>query len=420
MNRLALLGETIVMRFRILLLTAIACLTSSVEACSIPVFRYALEHWQPDPFMAAVFYRGELTAEQQTLLKKLEALDEEGNPTANVMVKAIDVENEANSGLLRLWELQGTETLPWIALHAPARSGPPQRIISGEFRAELVDGLLHSPARAEAAKRLIEGDSVVWVFLESGDAEADKSSLDMLTKELARLETTLRLPEIEEADFGDLSVVPESLRLAFSAISVSRDNVEESAFINMLMHAAESASSADSPTGPTAFPLFGRGRVLYELSGERLEPQSIEDACRFLTGPCQCTVKGENPGLDLLMAVDWEGQIEPAMPIDDSQPPLVGLGAFVTGATDTNSVHDTESDKVSDFASTDAATDSANEAASDQQVGLAPTAAPPGESRSTDPETDRLLDRLVRQTMMVFVVCLGLAAIYFWGVKSRL
>ena len=405
------------MRFRILLLTASACLVSSVEACSIPVFRYALEHWQPDPFMVAVFSQGELTTEQQALLERLDVRDEDGNPIANIMVKVIDVETESNPGLLRLWELQKTDTLPWIAVHAPARSGPPQRIISGELTSELVDGLLDSPERREAARRLIAGDSVVWVFLESGDAALDRSTYEMLTDELARLETTLRLPEIEEADFGDLSVVPESLRLAFSAIRLSRDDPAESAFVSMLLHADESPAEESAPAGPMAFPLFGRGRVLYALSGERMERQSIEDACRFLTGACQCTVKGENPGLDLLMAVDWESQIEPAVPVDESQPPLVGLGAFVTGDAETDQADDAESDETADSVSTDAATDSSGGAASDDRAGIAPTATPLSGASSSDSETSHLWTSLL---LMSFVTVLGLATIILWRVKPNL
>ncbi len=38
---------------------------SRVRACSVPVFRYALENWYADPYRVLVFHRGPLSAESQ-------------------------------------------------------------------------------------------------------------------------------------------------------------------------------------------------------------------------------------------------------------------------------------------------------------------------------------------------------------------
>ncbi len=46
------------MRFRTTTLALTVIATSSlVMACSVPVFRYALEHWRPDAYIAYVFTR---------------------------------------------------------------------------------------------------------------------------------------------------------------------------------------------------------------------------------------------------------------------------------------------------------------------------------------------------------------------------
>ncbi|MGD9856374.1 MAG: hypothetical protein AB7U20_15620 [Planctomycetaceae bacterium] len=311
----------------LLTLLIVVCAAGAASACSIPVFRYALEHWRPDPFMVAVFHRGELNDEQVALLEQLDARGPGGEPTANVMVKAIDLDQEQDSSLLRLWELQQTDTLPWVAVHAPARSGPPQRISGGTLSAEAVERLRDSPARQEIANRLIAGDSVVWVLLESGDAAADDAAYELLMNRLDELETTLRLPEIEEADFGELSVIPEALRMSFSALRIAAGDAAESHFITMLRHAGGLPAENTTPA-PTAIPIFGRGRAFDALRDGDLTGQTIEDACRFLTGACQCTVKSQNPGIDLLMAVDWDGRIAPAIIEDTTPPPLVGLEAF--------------------------------------------------------------------------------------------
>jgi hypothetical protein len=77
-----------------------------------------------------------------------------------------------------------------------------------------------------------------------------------------------------------------------------------------------------------AFPIFGRGRALYALVGNGVAPQLVGEACQFLTGACQCTVKAENPGVDLLMQVDWDNLVQPTEAIDASLPPLAGFTGF--------------------------------------------------------------------------------------------
>ncbi len=79
---------------------------------------------------------------------------------------------------------------------------------------------------------------------------------------------------------------------------------------------------------PMAFPLFGRGRALYALVGKGIAPDVIEEASVFLTGGCQCTVKAQNPGVDLIMNVDWDKLVVPTETIDKELPPLAGFSGF--------------------------------------------------------------------------------------------
>ena len=59
---------------------------SAAVACNIPVFRYALERWQPDNCELILFHRGPLTPDQQ---QKLNQLDEQrtagGEETASTL-----------------------------------------------------------------------------------------------------------------------------------------------------------------------------------------------------------------------------------------------------------------------------------------------------------------------------------------------
>jgi hypothetical protein len=57
---------------------------------------------------------------------------------------------------------------------------------------------------------------------------------------------------------------------------------------------------------PVIFPVFGRGRALYALIGEGINTDNIRETVAFLVGPCGCEIKMMNPGVDLLMAANWD------------------------------------------------------------------------------------------------------------------
>jgi len=57
---------------------------------------------------------------------------------------------------------------------------------------------------------------------------------------------------------------------------------------------------------PLAFPIYGRGLILYALVGAGINPWTISEAASFVTGPCSCEVKAGNPGTDMLLTLDWD------------------------------------------------------------------------------------------------------------------
>ena len=60
---------------------------------------------------------------------------------------------------------------------------------------------------------------------------------------------------------------------------------------------------------PIVFPTFGRGRALFALVGEGINTDNLREAIAFITGPCGCEVKMLNPGVDLLMAENWDAAV---------------------------------------------------------------------------------------------------------------
>jgi len=49
-------------------------------------------------------------------------------------------------------------------------------------------------------------------------------------------------------------------------------------------------------------------------------------------GWCSCEAKWQNPGMDMLMSVDWEGMITGRWLTDELLPPLTGLSEFAEAA----------------------------------------------------------------------------------------
>lgn len=102
-------------------------------------------------------------------------------------------------------------------------------------------------------------------------------------------------------------VWPDRENAKFPIVDVSRDDPGEAVFRRMLLMSEPDLRDYDEPM---AFPVFGRGRALYALVGAGINPDTIAEACMFLTSRCSCVVKELNPGMDLLMTANWDAAAE--------------------------------------------------------------------------------------------------------------
>jgi len=299
-------------------------------ACSVPVFRYALERWPVAPYEVYVFHRGSLAAEHQKALARLKAAD------AYVTLADVDVAGKMDEDTAKIWQGHSAAALPWMVVRYPSDLHAPVDAWAGPLAEENVALLLDSPARRQVARRILEGDCAVFLLLEGGDRAKDDATAILLETELKRLQETLELPKPENGNWGD-PVYDErgapQLHVAFSSIRVSRTDPAERIFVKLL---TATMPALDHAAMPIAFPMFGRGRVLDALIGPQIDKDVIEDACAFLIGPCSCIAKSQNPGIDMVMAVDWEAALsgqKSAIPKVDA-PPLTGTGAFASAGAE--------------------------------------------------------------------------------------
>lgn len=318
----AALGTVAHCRWR-LRFTALAVALSAVSlwACSVPVFRYALEKWAPDTYQATVFHRGPLSAAQEALARDLTRDGLAGRLHANISLQTVNLAETTAPALLELWQQSGTQTLPWLVVRYPQASRLAGSIVSGPLAEATLKQVFDSPARKEIARRLGQGDSAVWVLLEFGDRQRNDDTTKLVEARLNYLATVLKLPAIEAQDIAaGLVTVPEGgLKLAFSVLRVSRTDPAEETFVKMLLGSEVDLGALREPM---LFPVFGRGRALYALAGKGINHETLDEAASFLIGKCSCQVKELNPGVDLLLAADWDRLVNAKSSADRGLPKL--------------------------------------------------------------------------------------------------
>lgn len=316
-------------RVRWLLATLLALTAvSSAWPCNVPVFRYALERWQPDDYTVTVFHRGPLTPEQKQRVEQLRKLDRDEGGRISLHIEEVDVSSPLDKPIEALWKAQKDPTLPWVVVQEP---NPEEGAAwwAGPLGDESAFGkVIDSPVRRQIAQRLQQGTAIVWLLVESGDAKADAASAELLEKLSAKLMKELKLPDgIGEGDSVLLSPVP--LRISFATLRVSRTDPEEKPFVALLAHLFPDVAKG----GPVAVPIFGRGRALDGVGGEDFTAENLEQAALFLAGRCSCQVKRLNPGIDLLTSANWETIFEENTEDPAKKTHEVPLVAFPEGTT---------------------------------------------------------------------------------------
>lgn len=293
----------------LLVLAGLTCASLS-HACDVPVFRYSVERWVADVFEILVLHRGELSPEQKEPVDRFEKAIDEGNLTVNCRIDVIDLSSEEGAKMEAHLPEGEIGSLPWVLVMLPTLKWADGVIWSGPLSEESIKEAIDSPVRQEIAKKITGGDTAVWILLESGDEEKDSEARETLNKNLAELVNTLEVSRPAPLDVGggaeDVPEEPEEIPLSFPVIPVKKTDPSERFFVDMLLKCEPDLEDETYASMPMAFPIFGRGRILYALVGPGITDRNIEEACQFLTGPCSCEVKELNPGMDLLIAADWE------------------------------------------------------------------------------------------------------------------
>ncbi|MES2594847.1 MAG: hypothetical protein V4662_05910 [Verrucomicrobiota bacterium] len=302
-------------RSSLLVFLSATLLQAQTCACTIPVFRYALDRWETDRFKLSVPSNTSQNAELTDILRPLRA-----NGKAN-----FDIATSRDPALAKA-ELFDSKTSS-------------QTLWSGDLDKASLAAVLDSPGRSEILKRILSGESVVWVIVDSGNPE-DQAEIARIEKRLKFLENVAALP-IQDPNDPDSQLGPgPALLLKFTTLHLRRDDPAEKLLITML---AGPTGKVDPAQGAFAAAVFGKGRVLGAWPLTQLDDMALEEACMFLVGRCSCRLKNDNPGWDILLNVDWPKALqeasdkrtatttasEPAKPVEMKHPETVVTQAQV-------------------------------------------------------------------------------------------
>lgn len=283
----------------------------SADACSVPVFRYALERWPADLFEVDVFYRGELTKEQQALVSKLEDQSQINGGAVNWEVIHCNLDEQLDEDLQALGETLGDVAAPQVVLRRPGGRRGSAIVWSGPL-SDVKPSLWTSPARDELIQRLAGGDSVVWLVFRGADEAASKQLVKQLEHQLPQLAAEIPLPPGVGLPGSEL-LTHLPLEVRFSVLEVDGASADEAIFRKLVTCGVLDDAANDEPI---VVPVFGRGRAMTALKVELIDEATTAECSGFLCGACSCQVKQSNPGFDLLLAVNWDERLwgEPYMP----------------------------------------------------------------------------------------------------------
>jgi len=269
------------------LLIILTAANGVLKACTVPVFRYALERWSADAYQVEILHRGDLSVEEKTAAQMLEAYTRDSEKPINFTVSYVNAANEPN----------GPEQTQ-LNVYYPFDRSKDVVIWRAPVTKEAVGILVDSPVRKEISSRLLAGDSAVWILLESGDKQKDEAVSKLLAEQLEIQQKNVRLPEAALSSESE-----DDIEVVFSMVRLSRDDRTEQFLVSSLL---EIESDLRDFNEPMVWPVFGRGRALLPFVGKGITKENIAYGCQFLCGPCACTIKFDSPGFDLLIGADWQ------------------------------------------------------------------------------------------------------------------
>ena len=277
-------------------------------ACSVPVFRYALEYWHPDPY--------------QIILK----FDPSQTNNSKEIVDEIKKHRQNRSFILK--KIKTSQSNEQIILKYPASTRIQENVYENSLTKENFIKILQSPVRQKLIDKITGGDSLIFLLLEGSNKKQNNHIANIILKNIPILENEIKLPH-EYADIPkeDLQIYNTNIVFKLSMMRLSRTNSEENVFINILTRSLP--ESIYKKSQPIVFPIFGRGRMLAAIREKNLNTETLRRWCEYIAGECSCEIKSRNPGFDTFIPIGWNLEEKKELISEVILPPLSGFSEFM-------------------------------------------------------------------------------------------
>ena len=277
---------------------------SAAQACSLPVFRYALENWEADNHILMLPAN---TADEQ---RKWWNDFLENNEFEYEIMEITDPDMPAG-----LYFPKGFG--PWITYEAFKNKKAQQ------FDDKQITKLWSSPASQKLIDGILAGDSLVFL-ISGGDAKARKAAEEKMRPRIATLLEYIELAEDVVESWMNYHNPPDEfyspprghvaspvpLGMAVSFVHLEKDDALAKQV--RCMYVAEELydqKEADADNKVTVTVVFGRGRAIPVGFIDDINNELIDDVLHFITGACSCKIKNENPGHDLMLPIFWDNHL---------------------------------------------------------------------------------------------------------------
>ncbi len=281
---------------------------STTFACSVPVFRYALEYWQPDPYQIILNYN---PLQSNNFKKIVKEINKHSNNRSFIVKKT--KRSQANQGII---------------LKYPANTKIKNNIYEDSLTVENFEKIIKSPARQKLIDKITGGDSLVFLILEGDNHNQNNRISKTILKNISILENEIKLPhELSDIPKEDLSIYDTNIIFKLSMMRLSKTNSEEKVFINVLTKSLPEKIYKKSE--PIVFPIFARGRMIGAILEKDLNTETLRRLCEYIAGECSCEIKSRNPGFDTFIPVGWNLEKMKSLISEVILPPLSGFSEFM-------------------------------------------------------------------------------------------
>ncbi|MHC4179109.1 MAG: hypothetical protein ACYSWU_16470 [Planctomycetota bacterium] len=201
-------------------------------------------------------------------------------------------------------------------------------LFAGRLDKKTVEAMVDSPVRQQIGKLLEEGNASVLLILTGPDkdanVQAEKAVAEVVTMAtkgefgvpggddypLDQLPSEAPDDAPAEDTQGDPRQEDSSDVLKLALLKLSRTDPAEKWLVDTLLSIEPDLREEQFAKSPMVFAVYGRGRALPPFVGKGITAENLAECVMFLSGPCSCTVRDQNPGCDLLVRRDWDAAAE--------------------------------------------------------------------------------------------------------------